>query len=199
VVDRGGRTVSLTITPQAQEEGPRGGRIGITPQSSGYYYSKPATPLKALGAAWASTWMQVGQTFSGLARLVRHPSQLGEQVGGPIMIGQLAGYEVRRGLSDFLWFVAFINVAIMAFQLLPVPGLDGAHTLLALLEAVRRRPLPDRQLVWVYRAAFVMLGALILFVLGNDTWHLGQRAWNTHSGEARSRTESRAPAAPQAP
>jgi regulator of sigma E protease len=198
-IRRGDRQLSLTITPQAQEEGPRGGRIGVAPQSTGFYHSKPAPPLKALEAAWTSTWMIAGQTFSGLVRLVRHPAQISQQVGGPILIGQLAGVQARRGVSDFLWFVAFINIAIMAFQLLPIPGLDGAHTVLAMLEGILRRPFPDRQLVWLYRAAFVTMGVLILFVVGNDTWRTGQRMWNTHSGESRGHTESRAPAAPQAP
>jgi len=183
-VRRGGRDLDFRVVPQAQEDGPRGGRVGIAAQSTEFYYSKGAPWPRAVAAGWSSAWFQVGQTYSGLARLVTRPRQFSQQVGGPIMIGQLAGYEARRGLADLLWFGAFISVAIMAFNLLPIPILDGGHVLFALVEAVQRRPLSIAQLLLMQRIGLAVLGSILVFVLLNDSWRLVQRARSVASGES---------------
>jgi regulator of sigma E protease len=47
------------------------------------------------------------------------------EVGGPIMIGQLAGESARAGLDPFLAFMALISINLAVLNLLPVPVLDG--------------------------------------------------------------------------
>ena len=42
------------------------------------------------------------------------------EVGGPILIGQLAGQSVRLGLDVFLEFMALISVNIAVLNLLPM-------------------------------------------------------------------------------
>jgi regulator of sigma E protease len=68
-----------------------------------------------------------------------------------------------------------INIAIMAFNLLPMPLLDGGHILLALLEAVRRQALSARAYARFQKVGLVVIGALFLLILANDPWRLMQR------------------------
>ena len=66
----------------------------------------------------------------------------GREVGGPILIGQLAGESARLGLDTFLGFMALISINLAILNLLPMPVLDGGQFLFLLAEAVIRRPLP---------------------------------------------------------
>ena len=66
----------------------------------------------------------------------------GRTVGGPILIGQLAGQSARIGLDSFLGFMALISINLAVLNLLPVPVLDRGQFLFLLAEAVIRRPLP---------------------------------------------------------
>jgi regulator of sigma E protease len=68
-----------------------------------------------------------------------------------------------------------INLAIMAFNLLPVPLLDGGHILLALLEAVRRRALSAKAYLNFQKVGLVFVGTLFLFILSKDVVRPFQR------------------------
>jgi len=55
-----------------------------------------------------------------------------------------------------------INLAII--NLLPIPVLDGGHILLAILEAIRRRPLNIRVLEVLQGACAILLIGFMLYV-----------------------------------
>jgi len=82
------------------------------------------------------------------------------EVGGPIMIGQLAGESARAGLDPFLAFMALISINLAILNLLPVPVLDGGQFLFLLAEAVIRRPLPVR-----LRERLTMVGLVLIVLL----------------------------------
>ena len=82
------------------------------------------------------------------------------EVGGPIMIGQLAGESARAGLDPFLAFMALISINLAILNLLPVPVLDGGQFLFLLAEAVIRRPLPIR-----LRERLTMVGLVLIVLL----------------------------------
>jgi len=48
--------------------------------------------------------------------------------------------------------------------LLPIPVLDGGHILLALIEAVRRKPINVRILNWIQSACAVLVIGYILYL-----------------------------------
>ena len=98
-----------------------------------------------------------------------------EYVGGPLFIAQAARQQARRGLDAYLQFIALINVAIMAFNLLPVPVLDGGHMLLAVLQAVRRKPLSAPAYLRFQKVGLILLGTLLVLILANDPWRVLQR------------------------
>jgi regulator of sigma E protease len=71
-----------------------------------------------------------------------------------------------------------INIAIMAFNLLPIPILDGGHIVLALLEAVRRQAISARGYLRFQKVGLVVIGTLFIMILANDPlrWWQRQRA-----------------------
>ena len=64
-----------------------------------------------------------------------------KDLGGPVMIAQLAGQSAQAGWIPLLTFMALISVNLGFINILPVPGLDGGHILIILIESILRRPL----------------------------------------------------------
>jgi regulator of sigma E protease len=122
----------------------------------------------ALRTAVPLTLLLCKQTFQGLGAVIARPFQSASSLGGPQMIVQIAAQNAKRGAGDFIYILAVISFAIMAFNLLPLPVLDGGHLFLALVEAVRRRP-PAIAFTNAYqRVGLVLIGGFIAFVLFND-------------------------------
>ncbi len=168
-VERAGRTFTTTITPQAPPTADawEGGRIGIEAPRLRTYLVQATFP-EAVAGAWPLTGALVKQTFDGIGAVITRPLQSAGSLGGPQMIVQVAGANAQRGAGDFIYILAVISFAIMAFNLLPLPILDGGHLFLALVEAVRRRP-PAEWFTNAYqRVGLVVIGGFIVFVLFND-------------------------------
>jgi regulator of sigma E protease len=108
------------------------------------------------GRATVEASTQIVRTVRGL--FTGRISQ--REVGGPIMIGQLAGESARAGLDPFLAFMALISINLAVLNLLPVPVLDGGQFLFLLAEAVIRRPLPLK-----LRERLTMVGLVLIVLL----------------------------------
>jgi regulator of sigma E protease len=95
-----------------------------------------------------------------------------------MFIAQAASEQARRGLDSYLQFLAMINVAIMAFNLLPIPVLDGGHIALALVQAIRGQAVSYRAYVRFQKVGLVVIGTLFILILANDPlrWLQRQRA-----------------------
>jgi regulator of sigma E protease len=108
------------------------------------------------GRATIGASTQIVRTVRGLfsGRISRR------EVGGPILIGQLAGESARAGLDPFLAFMALISINLAILNLLPVPVLDGGQFLFLLAEAVIRRPLPLK-----LRERLTMVGLVLIVLL----------------------------------
>ncbi|MGZ8398747.1 MAG: RIP metalloprotease RseP [Gemmatimonadales bacterium] len=92
----------------------------------------------------------------------------GRTVGGPILIGQLAGQSARLGLDTFLGFMALISINLAILNLLPIPVLDGGQFLFLLAEAVIRRPLPMKLRERLTTVGLVLIILLMGLAFSND-------------------------------
>ena len=162
-VARAGGRRQFEITPYVDSIiGPNGrpqaiGRIGVA--VAGDFRSEPLSLGEALVEGWHGTVAastQIVRTVRGLfsGRISKR------EVGGPILIGQLAGESARMGLDPFLGFMALISINLAVLNLLPVPVLDGGQFLFLLGEAVLRRPLPLK-----LRERLTMLGLVLIVLL----------------------------------
>jgi regulator of sigma E protease len=162
-VARAGGRRQFEITPYVDSIiGPNGrpqaiGRIGVA--VAGDFRSEPLSLGEAVVEGWHGTVAastQIVRTVRGLfsGRISKR------EVGGPILIGQLAGESARMGLDPFLGFMALISINLAVLNLLPVPVLDGGQFLFLLGEAVLRRPLPLK-----LRERLTMLGLVLIVLL----------------------------------
>lgn len=67
-----------------------------------------------------------------------------EQVAGPAGIAVAVTEAANEGLLDLLWLTSLVSVAIAAFNLLPIPALDGGRLLFVGIEAITNRPIPAK-------------------------------------------------------
>ncbi|MEI9960859.1 MAG: site-2 protease family protein [Limisphaerales bacterium] len=123
----------------------------------------------------------VGQIVGTIAALVSHKSEIGvQQLGGAVMIGRVYYnlFQSEDGWRRVLWFSVILNVNLALLNLLPLPVLDGGHITLALIEAVRRRPVSARILNAIQSGFAVLLITFMIYIAFFDTgdWIRSARA-----------------------
>ncbi len=125
-------------------------------------------PFKAFWIGISETTQNTVVTVVGLKKLL-----LGEMsaksMGGPIMIGKLAGDTfTNRGWRDFLHIMAIISISLGVFNLIPVPILDGGHIVFAVIESARGRPLSQKVQQTALKVGLSLILLLMVFALYND-------------------------------
>ncbi len=93
-------------------------------------------------------------------------------LGGPLVIGKIAGETARLGWEAFLTFMAFLSLNLAIINLLPIPALDGGHLMFLTVEGIIRRPLPLKARLGFQKIGMVFLLTLILFIIFNDLRNL---------------------------
>lgn len=167
-VVRKGNPVTVNVTPRAEREVPGDsssamvGRIGLAPKS---YYQSVALGLPgALQAGFQATVDAAGTIFRTIRGLLSRNVSI-DNVGGPILIGQMAAQQAREGIDNLLAFMAIISINLAVVNLLPIPVLDGGAFLILLVEGIIRRPLPSklREAVSLVGLALVILLMVVAF------------------------------------
>lgn len=97
-----------------------------------------------------------------------------DNLGGPIMIGELAAQAGRAGWNKFLEMMALISINLALINLLPIPILDGGNLMLFALEAIKRGPLSFRTRQIAAYIGFTMIMMLIVLAFKNDI----ERQWD---------------------
>jgi len=91
-----------------------------------------------------------------------------KELGGPIMIYDVASKAGEAGFEPFLVAMAWLSVGLAFINLLPIPALDGGHLLLFAIEAVIRRPLSKKTREAVHYVGYAFLIGLMLLAFAND-------------------------------
>ena len=92
-----------------------------------------------------------------------------DSVGGPLAILTQSTTIFRNNPFSVyvqMWGLISVNLAVM--NLLPIPGLDGWHILVTLVESVIRRKLPPSFKKWASRIGLVFVFGLMIVILGLD-------------------------------
>jgi regulator of sigma E protease len=122
-----------------------------------------------------------GQIASTFGALFAHKGEIGvQQLGGAVMIIRVYSnlFQDDDGWRRVLWFSVILNVNLALLNLLPLPVLDGGHITLALIEAVRRRPVSARILNTIQSGFAALLIGFMIYIAFFDTgdWLRSARA-----------------------
>jgi len=169
-IDRGGETLALSITPQAETNTDRLGierTFGVLGVRSTSVEREQPGPFRAVELAVSESWSIASQTLVGLGEMLVGARGT-EELGGPLRIAQMSGEVAQIGLATTVWFVAALSVTLGVINLVPVPILDGGHLLFYALEAIRGRPLGEKAQEAASIAGLAVVVSLMLFVTWND-------------------------------
>src|SRR5438046_2045468 len=167
-VSRGADTVNVKVQP-TQKEGRTvfGERkddwiIGIGSQVS----IEKGNPSLAVGRAVYQTYDYAKLTLMGLFKMVTGDVSP-RNIGGPILIAQMAGQQAQEGLGSFLAFLAVLSINLGVLNLLPIPVLDGGHLLFFLVESVIGRPVSVSSRVMAQQGRILLLMLLLFYAFDN--------------------------------
>lgn len=171
-IQRNGVTLEVTGQPEQKEIKNMFGEVvgkryllGIT-RSDEVLYEKVSIG-KAFMAGLSQTWGFIYLTIMGVVKIVQKIVPASE-LGGPILIAQMAGQQMEAGWLNLTYFMGLLSVNLGVLNLFPIPILDGGHLVFFSLEAIRRKPLNIRtQEIW-QQIGLVLLVSLMIFVFYND-------------------------------
>jgi len=173
-VRRDGQLVKLDATPilkmQADRFGHKHefGQLGIGRSGVEYVKRNPAT---AVVQAVSETWNLSTATLEAMWQIVIG-TRASDELGGPLLIGKMAGEVAETGLVPLLWFMAVLSINLGLINLFPVPVLDGGHLLFYAAEAIRGKPLGQRAQEYGFRIGLALVLTLMVFATWNDLVHL---------------------------
>ncbi|MGL6258192.1 sigma E protease regulator RseP [Vibrio sp. WXL103] len=173
LVARDGTNVNVTLIPHSRSERGRDdvGFAGIAPQVSewpqDYRFDLQYGVFESVGKAVEKTGQVIGLTVTMLKKLIVGDVGL-NNLSGPISIAQGAGATADYGLVYFLGFLALISINLGIINLVPLPMLDGGHLLFFAVEAVTRRPVPEKIQEMGYRVGGMIIFALMAVAIFND-------------------------------
>lgn len=174
-VIRGDQSHDLTIIPEEKVikdifgEDKKVGLIGVKPADKTFILREG--PLTAFDRAVVKTGEIIYLTFVGIVKLIQRIIPA-DNIGGPILIFQMAEKTASLGILSFLTFTAIISINLGVLNLLPIPILDGGHILFFLIEGIIKRPIDERVIVISQRIGLVLIIALMAFAMYNDIFRL---------------------------
>jgi regulator of sigma E protease len=166
---RDSREIEITVSPARSETRNVFGEkqevwfIGIA--------SEPAiergNPLLAVGQAFYKTGEYSVVTLLALFKMVTGDLSP-KNLGGPLLIAQMAGQQAREGLASFFFFVAMLSINLGVLNLLPIPVLDGGHLFFFLLEWLLGRPVEVKQRERAQQVGIFILIGVMIYAFYND-------------------------------
>jgi regulator of sigma E protease len=157
VVDRQGKQITLTVTPQPKAD-KGGGQILVQAKPERI----PVTAGKAVQKSLIAPAIVVERLVVGLARIVMRKEKA--DLAGPVGIVKIAGSAADRGMDEYLEFLGMLSAYLGGFNLLPLPALDGGRLVFLGYEAVTRRRANARVEAGIHFVGLVMLLTLLAVV-----------------------------------
>lgn len=162
------KTVRVTTETGLIAEEPERRLMGI---SLGYVIVKsyPAH-IAVVKALETSTDMLVKITFglgTFFADLVRGEANI-SQMAGPVGLVGIVGEASQDGIITLLRLTAFISLNLVVINLFPFPALDGGRLVFVAIEAIRRKAMPAKFVMYANAAGFLLLIGLMVAVTISD-------------------------------
>jgi regulator of sigma E protease len=171
-VDRAGRTVELTVTPNVvADNGKTVGRIELVPGQPFETVTVRYGVFEGIAQGASQTWQMSVMTVKMLGKMVIGQASL-KNLSGPLTIADYAGQSVRLGLPYYLGFLAVVSVGLGVLNLLPLPVLDGGHLMYYLFEGVTGKPVSELWLDRLQRGGVAIMLMMMSLALYNDVARL---------------------------
>jgi regulator of sigma E protease len=160
---REGSLDTATVTPMLVDGSPMIGVIARTLTQKVVYPAGEAFLFSVSAVAGGVTGFY-GSLLSAFSR----PREFVEMSGGPVYMAEALGQQAEFGISRLLEAVAYISIAVLCFNLLPIPLLDGGHVVLILIEGIRGRPLSGKKVQLAGQIGLLLILLLFTLIMWKD-------------------------------
>jgi regulator of sigma E protease len=165
IVLRQGKKLAFPITPKMINDRVMIG-IQFAPVPTTYMVRHPGpTPTENIAGVASLMWRTLYALF--------HKSETGvgvKDLSGPVgilaMIGAMVNIDYRLALN----FLVLLNVNLAILNMLPIPVLDGGHTVMGFIEGLFRRKIPTKILEWTTTCFAIALITLMVYVTFHDVF-----------------------------
>jgi regulator of sigma E protease len=169
-IERNGERRTLELTPvyDADVEGGGRPRLGF-----GYAVGGPRETLPLGEAASRSLdtfWFFTGQTVTLPARLFNTEKR--KEISGIVGSYEVTRQTILNDAADAVSILAIISLSLAIVNLFPFLPLDGGHIFWAIVEKVRRKPVPLAVMERSGVVGFMLVILLFLVGLSNDIGRL---------------------------
>ena len=177
IVKRGESEAGLEIRPELVRlsNGTAIGRIGASVQETALSEILDSemqrhisfNAFTAIQPALQETWNNSVFVLDSIKKMVIGLISV-RNINGPITIAQVAGETASYGLEVYLGFLALLSICLGVFNLLPIPVLDGGHLFYYTVEAITRRPVPERVQTWGLQLGLSLIFGIMILAIYND-------------------------------
>lgn len=186
-VERNGEEKVLTMVPQQQQGKDTKGNE-VTKYRCGFSHGLAERQKVGVwdtvkySAYEVKFW--IGTTIESLGQIIKGNVSK-DDISGPVGIVKTMGDSMtqsaknsKEGEAAKNVTLTLINIAILltanlgVMNLIPIPALDGGRLLFLIIEWIRKKPLPQKFEAYVNAAGFILLMALMVFIMGNDIVNL---------------------------
>lgn len=168
VILRNGTTMSVLLTPRIKypsDEGPMG--VAINDQVK-KVFSITEAPIEGTKESVNRTIEIVKGISTTFVKFFIQRKPVGDDVAGPLKIGQMTGEVRKLGILPFLDFMGLISLNLAIINILPFPALDGGRLLFVILEAIFGRKVKPAFERYAHLVGMAVLLTLILLISVND-------------------------------
>lgn len=155
--------VALTVTPAKHSDG--SGRVGVEQ----YERRTKVASVDAAKYALVAPANVVKNSFILIGKVITKKVQA--ELSGPVGMVKTVAAAAEKGWEFGLELLGGISAYLAAFNMIPLPALDGGRLLFLTYEATTRRRPNARVEGWIHATGFLMLLTLALWVtVFNDIW-----------------------------
>ena len=154
-VQSGSDVKNIKLTPKTvKSSGSSYGMIGIMPK-----VIKDSSVLGKIKYGFTYSWSTSLMVFHALGKMVSGGFNI-NQLSGPVGIYSMTSKVASQGIINIILFTSMLSMNLGIVNLIPIPALDGGKILLNIVEAIRRKPIPEE-----YENVITLIGVGILVLL----------------------------------
>ncbi|MFI3286330.1 MAG: RIP metalloprotease RseP [Rikenellaceae bacterium] len=142
------------------------GMIGVATAMPFALSTKEYTFIEAIPAGFTKTANMISSYWNQIKMMANPETKLYKEMGGFIAIGNI--FTTSWNWLDFWMKTALLSIMLAVMNILPIPGLDGGHTLFTLWEIVTGRKPGDKFMEYAQTVGMILLLALLIYANGSD-------------------------------
>ncbi|MBS5941873.1 MAG: RIP metalloprotease RseP [Finegoldia magna] len=161
-VIRDSQSKNIKVTPRLENNDRK---IGVNFQEE--YDIKNFSLIKGFKKGVITFLNLTGMLYKFLGMLITGQLGLGG-VSGPVGVVKEIGNAAKTGVANLIFLLAYININLGVFNLLPIPALDGGRAIFILIEMIFGKKISQEKEGYIHMVGLILLLALIAVVTIKD-------------------------------